>query len=300
MASGGVMPSRKFSGHEGTVSIREYIEDFEWLATANAWTPERAAAFLVVHLDGDAKEFVRQLARTDPLSITTLAGLRDALIHRYENNAAVLRNRREWDERRRLPGESIHAYASGLRSCYDRAFPGPPKPEEPAHGADGDATVAQAEAAAIYKFAAAHRESVLLSKFINGLSVSQRDTLVRDESVLKSSLDDVIKRLARLEAELRATNVQAVSAHSDCDNVSEEQSVAEDGAVAAGAAVQAVSQRARPAKPRQRRGALSTDICRNCGGRGHWARDCASPLVQSELLPRRQGNDKGLATRARC
>jgi len=89
MASAGVMPSRKFSGHEGTVYIREYIEDFEWLVTANAWSPERAAAYLAVHLEGDAKEFVRQLAHTEPLSVKTFAGLREALINRCENNSAV-------------------------------------------------------------------------------------------------------------------------------------------------------------------------------------------------------------------
>ena len=152
MASGGVIPTGKFSGHEGTVCIREYIEDFEWLVTANAWTSERAAAMLAVHLEGDAKEFVRQLTRTDPLSIRTFDGLRDALIRRYESNSAVLRNRREWDERRRLPGESINTYASGLRTCFDRAFPAPPKPEELTHGEQDEAKLQRAEAVAVYKF----------------------------------------------------------------------------------------------------------------------------------------------------
>jgi len=292
MASAGVMPNNKFSGHEGTVSVREYIEDFEWLIVANAWTEERAAAYCAVHLEGDAKEFVRQLARTDPLSVKTFAGLRQALLQRYECNAAVLRNRREWDERRRLPGESINIYASRLRSCYDRAFPGPPPPEELAQDAENETKLKHAEAAAVYKFFLAHRESVLLSKFINGLPALQRDVLVRDESVLKSSLDDVIKRLARLEAELGPSTVQAqaVSAQLVCDTAATEQSSTTTAVTEA--AVQKVSERAKPAKAQRRRGALNTDICRNCEGRGHWAKDCASPRLQ--------GKGVGLANRAKC
>ena len=286
MASGGIMPTARFSGHEGTVSIREYIEDFQWLVTANAWTPERAAAYLAVHLEGDAKEFVRQLARTDPLSIQTFDGLREALIQRYEGNSAVLRNRREWDARRRLPGESINTYASGLRGCFDRAFPAPPKPEELKHDADVGAQRKQAEAAAIYKFFMAHRESVLLSKFINGLSTSQREALICDESVLQASLDEVIRRLARLEAELAPSQVQAVST----DSTATENSPTSEGTT--DATVQGVSERTQPLNSRRRRGAVNSDICRNCQGRGHWAKDCSSPRLQ--------GNGKGLANRAKC
>jgi len=74
----------------------------------------------------------------------------------------VLRNRREFDERRqsRMSHLTITLQLSG--PVATEHFAAPPKLEVLEHDEKGEARLQQAEATAAYKFFTTHRESVLL------------------------------------------------------------------------------------------------------------------------------------------
>jgi len=70
--------------------------------TGNDWTPEIAAMFLAVHLDGAAKAFYSQLALTDPETVRRIT----ALLTRYGGEMAILRRCCVCNECRRRAGET--------------------------------------------------------------------------------------------------------------------------------------------------------------------------------------------------
>ena len=254
-----ILPDCKFDGSD-KVPIRQYLMEFELYTELNEWNDEKAAKYLAVHLTGDAKAFLHELIQSDAAITKSYTSLKERLLERYEGGLATLRYVREWQQRKRNGGEGLHQFVTDLRLKYERAFPAPtPEVEPPA--LEGLSEENKERLAALLKNEnkkgrreeyGEKRELNLKIQFINGLPTNLQEILIVDDGLLKKPLDQIIKRVASIEAEKGGEEpLQPVAG-------------------AAEVHVDGVSRNKRRWGPR------SNDICRRCGSKGHWARSCPS------------------------
>ena len=223
---------------------------------------------------------------------------------RYEGGLALLKYKKEFNARNRKDGETLHSYLSDLRLSYERAYSPPMVDPLPADAnADQKTEHAQQEGALV--FYNRRKNEDILCQFLNGLGKELREVLIRQDDLLKKSVESVLKQISTLEKEQGVTrkvsaaqragkleshvdgaqNIEEVahqqpSLENKLDEILKNQRTFQAAAVKKGG-------KRFPGK--QRPGPKPSDICRACSGRGHWARNCPSlneggagrrPLVQ--------------------
>lgn len=274
------LPQKKFKGSEDPEGIRSYLKYFQLYIDLNGWDDEKAGRFLTIALDGDAQAFLFELPDDDNNYRKSFKALSDKLIQRYEGGLAVLKYMRDWQQRSRRKGEPLNTYLTDLRVMYDRAFPMQKIPDI----ADEDKNkIRLAGAMAIYE---ASKEFAIKAQFVNGLDPSVRDVLVCDEEIMAKPMDQVLRRVAGLETE-RSTPAQrpviaAVAGKAESpDDVSSDihrmvqEELEKSLALVQGTWISRGRGRGR-GRFQGRRGPKPSDICRKCGGKGHWQNKCPS------------------------
>jgi hypothetical protein len=279
-----VLPENKFSGEE---DIRGFLRDFEIFVAVNEWSDVKAGQYLAVFLKDDAKAFYHQQSDTVRKSYKELSR---AFKERYEGGLALLKYKKEFNARNGKDGETLHSYLSDLRLSYERAYSPPTVDPLPADAnADQKIEHAQQEGALVFYN---RRKDGILCQFVNGLGKELREVLIREDGLLKKSVENVLKQISTLEEEQGVTrkvsaaqragkldshvdgaqNVEEVahqqpSLENKLDEILKNQRTFQAAAVKKGGKRFPGKQRPVP-KP--------SDICRACNGRGHWARNCPS------------------------
>ena len=261
-----VLPENKFSGEE---DIREFLRDFEIFVAVNEWSDVKVGQYLAVFLKDDAKAFYHQQSDTVRKSYKELS---QALKERYEGGLALLKYKKEFNARNRKDGETLHSYLSDLRLSYDANA-----------NADQKTEHAQQEGALV--FYNRRKDEDILCQFVNGLGKELREVLIRQDDLLKKSVESVLKQISTLEEEQGVTrkvsaaqragkleshvdgaqNVEEVapqqpSLENKLDEILKNQRTFQAAAVKKGG-------KRFPGK--QRPGPKPSDICRACNGRGH-------------------------------
>lgn len=124
-----------------------------------------------------------------------MLSLKMSLAASSESALAVLTNRKKWHDRSLMDNESRKDYASDLQKCYDLAYPAPPKPQSLAAYAHEDQKLEHCRAMGAYNSFVVHRESVLVSRFMNELPTEERRFLLLTDGVLNWKLDNVVQLL---------------------------------------------------------------------------------------------------------
>ena len=136
----------------------------------------------------------------------------------------------------------------------------------------------------------ARKAEDVLCQFVNGLRRELREILIRQDDLLKTPVETVVKRITTLEEEscgvLKVASVsepsveesptgasKQVSEIEEIINRTLDQKLAQLGRGSEGPLSAAV-RRGGKRTGRQRPGPKPTDVCRVCNGRGHWARSC--------------------------
>jgi len=253
MAQRTVLPDSKFDGSE-RVPIRQYLAEFDLYVELNEWNDARAAKYLAVHLTDDAKAFLHELIQRDATATNSYKALKQHLLSRYEGGLATLRYTREWQQRVKRGDESLHQFLTDLRLKYERAFPSPPVlPPQPDAISDLSEEDNQRLTALLRHEKQAgrpeeyqeRREMSLKVQLINGLPLNLREVLVSDDGLLSKPLEQVVKRVASIEAE-KGGRVQLTAAMTGVTETSQVD------------AVTAESKKWRRAKPK------ADDICQKC------------------------------------
>lgn len=278
------LPQKKFRGAEDPEGIRSYLKYFQLYIDLNGWNDESAGKFLTIALEGDAQAFLFELPDDEKNYRKSFKALSEQLIQRYEGGLAVLKYIRDWQQRTRKKGEPLNTYLTELRVMYDRAFP----IQKVNDLADNDQNkIRLAGAVASYE---AGKEFAIKAQFINGLDPGVRDVLVCDEDILAKPMDQVLRRVAGLEAERHTPSprpvVAAVAGDSDSSVEVQPaiQRIIQQEVEKSLALVQGTSAtwpyrgraRGRGRFQRRRGGPRPTDICHKCGGKGHWQDKCPS------------------------
>ncbi|KAJ7381806.1 hypothetical protein OS493_038927, partial [Desmophyllum pertusum] len=282
-----VLPDVKFSGQE---DVREFLRDFGIFVAVNEWTDEKAGQYLAVYLKDDAKAFYHQQQETVRKSFSELS---NALKQRYEGGLALLKYKREFNSRSRKESEPLHSFLADLRLAYDRAYAPPTVNELPETPNTAQKKVHNEQLGALAFYETRKAEDVLC-QFINGLKKDLREVLIRQDDLLKTPVEIVVKRIATLEEE--RGDVHKVASVSE--SIGGEYPAAATGAgnqfgeieeIVARTVEQKLGQLTRSTQVtplfaavrrggkrtgRQRPIPRPTDICRACNGRGHWARSC--------------------------
>ena len=154
--------------------------------------------------------------------------------------------------------ESLHQFLTYLRLKYERAFPTPPvlppQPEVISDLSEEDnqrltALLRHEKQAGRLEEYQERREMSLKIQLINGLPLNLREVLVSDDGLLSKPLEQVVKRVASIEAKNRG-RVQLTAAMTGVTGTSQVD------------AVTAENKKWRRAKPK------AEDICQKCGGKG--------------------------------
>jgi hypothetical protein len=292
MASKLTLPDSKFSGADDRVGIQQYLRHFQLYVALNEWSDQKAGRYLSVFLTGDAEAFLYELCNEDPEKFkNSYAELSARLVQRYEGGLANLRYRREWQQRVRSREESLNSFLSDLRLLYTRAFPKPNVAD-----IDGE-ELNKARLDGVTDAYNAIRDSAIKGQFINGLGSELRDILVCDDNLLEKPIDQILRRVASIEAEksrVKPTFVAASSTQPDSsitENTADFHKLVEDevqkcfvqaaGRYTPGRGAGRGGTRGRRGfgfrdRGGGSRGPKSDDLCNVCGGRGHWARRCPS------------------------
>ncbi|XP_048583228.1 uncharacterized protein LOC125556701 [Nematostella vectensis] len=202
MGSRTVLPDAKFSGRE---DIREFLRDFEIYVSLNEWQVEKAGQYLAVYLKDEAKAFYHEQEDSVRRSYRALC---KALNYRFEG-LAILKYKKEFAERIRDEGEPLHSYLSALRLAYSRAHV-PPVVETLSEDPTDAQRDRHSRQEAAFDYYNTRAKEDILCQFINGLNSKLREILVRQDDLLKTPIETVIKRIANLEEEQRASNPQQV------------------------------------------------------------------------------------------
>lgn len=278
-----VLPETKFSGEE---DVREFLRDFQIYVAVNEWTDEKAGQYLAVYLKDDAKAFYHQQPETVRKSFSELS---KALKQRYEGGLALLKYKRDFNSRSRKEGEPLHSYLADLRMAYDRAY-APPVVDELPEGASAEQKTTNNKQIGALAYYEARKAEDVLCQFVNGLKKELREILIRQDDLLKTPVETVVKRIATLEEESGGMlKVASVSESSQVDsptrankqaseieeivNRTVEEKLEQMSRSSHGPGAAAV-RRGGKRSGRQRPGPKSTDVCRACNGLGHWARSC--------------------------
>lgn len=267
-----VLPDVKFTGQE---DIREFLREFEIYVSLNEWTDDKAGKYLAVYLKEEAKAFYHQ--QEEPVR-NSYKALSQALVERYEGGLALLKYKKEFNSRVRKDGEALHSYLSALRLSYTRAYTPPtvePLSEEPS----AEERKQYTEQQAALKFYNQRKGEDILCQFINGLNPDLREVLIRQDDLLTTPVETVVKRIDTLEKERGAINqVGAVKQsklpediEGKIDQKVEEKirKLLKPEDLPISAAFRRGGRRTAP-----KRGPKPTDLCRACNGHGHWARNC--------------------------
>lgn len=293
-----VLPERKFSGQE---DIREFLRDFDIYVAVNEWSNEKAGQFLAVFLKDDAKAFYHQQAEVVKKSYSELC---KALKDRYEGGLALLKYKKDFNSRARKDGETLHSYLSDLRLAYERAYSAPVVEaiESTASAAEKKKHAEQEGALAFYN---QRKDEDILCQFINGLRKDLREVLIRQDDLLQTSVEVIVKRVSTLEEErdgiqkIRSVQYPEEPPSNSAGPGSElgeidrlvKQRVQEklDELAKANQTPVAAVKKGGKRFGKQRAGPKPTDVCRGCNGLGHWARSCPSLNEQKAgLSPQHQ------------
>ena len=277
-----VLPESKFSGEE---DVREFLRDFKMYVAVNEWSDEKAGQYLAVFLKDDAKAFSHQQSETVKKSFSELS---EALKQRYEGGLALLKYKRDFNSRSRKDGEPLHSYLADLRMAYDRAYAPlvvDELPDSPS-AAQKKKNNEQIGALAFYE---SRKAEDVLCQFVNGLKKDLRELLIRQDDLLKTPVETVVKRIATLEEEsggmLKVASVSEPSGKVNPTGAEKQVSEIEEMVNktvelkleefrSSQGPLSAAVRRGGRRTGRQRPGAKPTDVCRACNGRGHWARSC--------------------------
>ena len=254
MAQRTVLPDSKFDGSE-RVPVGQYLAKFDLYVELNEWNDAKATKYLVVHLTEDAKVFLHELIQRDATVTNSYKSLKQRLLSRYEGGLATLRYTREWQQRVKRGDESLHQFLTDLCLKYERAFPPPPvlppRPEAINELSEEDnqrltALLAHEKQAGRLEEYQERREMSLKTQLINGLPLKLRGVLVTDDGLLGKPLEQIVKRVASIEAE-KGGRVQLTAAMTGMAEMTQVD------------AVTTKNKKWRRAKPK------SDDICRKCG-----------------------------------
>ena len=281
-----ILPDLKFTGRE---DIREFIREFRLYVELNEWGDDKAAKYLAVFLKEEAKDFYHQQIDEVKNSFESLVG---ALLDRFEGGLALLKYKKDFNSRSRQNGEPLHSYLSALRLLYDKANKAPivqPLTEDPSTAE----RVKNSEQKATLEYYNHRRDEDILCQFVNGLNIESREVLIRQDDLLQTPVETIVKRLANLEEERKALKdegkvsvkgTQVVDKDdSNLDKMVEERIDAKLKELMTNKPRQtpvAAVRRGGKRVPFQQQGPKPTDVCRACNGRGHWARNCPSLNVE--------------------
>ena len=118
---------------------------------------------------------------------------------------ALLKYKKEFNGRVRKDGEALHSYLSALRLAYDRAYRPPPVDPLPTE-ATAEQKNKHLEQTGALKFCNLQRDEDILCQFINGLNPVLREVLIRQDDLLQTPVETVVRRIANLEQEKGAIN----------------------------------------------------------------------------------------------
>ena len=278
-----VLPEAKFSGQE---DVREFLRDFGIYVAVNEWTDEKAGQYLAVYLKDDAKAFYHQQPETVRKSFSELS---NALKQRYEGGLALLKYKRDFNSRSRKEGEPLHSYLADLRLAYDKAYAPPTVDELPAEPSAALKKKNNEQIGALAYYEARKAEDVLC-QFVNGLKKGLREVLIRQDDLLTTPVETVVKRIATLEEEsggvLKVASVsESIGGYNPTGSINKPGEIEEivsrtveqkleQLAGSSQGPLSAAVRRGGKRTGRWRPGPRPTDVCRACKGRGHWARSC--------------------------
>lgn len=115
-----------------------------------------------------------------------------ALQDRYEGGLALLKYKKEFYGRSRQDGEPLHSYLSALRLLYDRTNKPPtvdPLTEDPSTAERKK----NAEQQAVFEYFKRRRDEDILCQFVNGLSSETKEVLIRQDDLLQTPVETVVK-----------------------------------------------------------------------------------------------------------
>ena len=164
------------------------------------WTDEKAGQYrqyLAVYLKDDAKAIYHQQSETVRKSFSELS---KALKQRYEGGLALFKYKRDFNSRSRKEGEPLHSYMADLRMVYDRAYATPVVDQLPESPGASQKNQHNEQLGALSYYEARKDEDVLC-QFVNGLRRELREILIRQDDLLKTPVETVVKRIATLEEE---------------------------------------------------------------------------------------------------
>lgn len=149
---------------DGKASFRDYLRDFNRIATAHGWTPARCAQILPLYLESEAKAAYDSLERIDR---TNWQALLEALGQKFTKSNAKESSRRQLAVRRQLKNESLAEFGLAIKDLVRSAFPDDTFPRQNNQGLN-----IQQKAEAEVKFdrdVAKFRDDLAKDHFRNGL-----------------------------------------------------------------------------------------------------------------------------------
>ena len=172
--------------------------------------------------------------------------------------------------------------------AYDRAYAPPVVDELPESPSAAQKKKHNEQIGALAFYESRKAEDVLC-QFINGLKKDLRELLIRQDDLLKTPVETVVKRIATLEEEsggvLKVASVSEASGKVNPTGADKQVSEIEEMVNktvelkleefrSSQGPLSAAVRRGGRWTGRQRPGPKPTDVCRACNGRGHWARSC--------------------------
>ncbi|CAB4009613.1 Hypothetical predicted protein [Paramuricea clavata] len=112
--------------------------------------------------------------------------------------------KKEFNARNRKDGETLQSYLSDLRLSYERAYSLPivdPLPVD----ANADRKIEHAQQERALVFFNRRKDVDILCQFVNGLGKELREVLIRQDNLLKKSVESVLKQISTLEEEQGVT-----------------------------------------------------------------------------------------------
>jgi len=119
---------------------------------------------------------------------------------------------------------------------------------------------------------------MFLTRFLNDLAAEQRDVLISDDGAKTLIPGAAMRQVVWLEVELGERSIAVRALATDIDIAWSFEGIDINARWSTEISVQVVTsgQRQRYAQP-QRQSRLVADVCRICGGSGHFGKDCPSP-----------------------
>lgn len=245
MLSAGACPV-KADRFDGSGDIDRFLDHFDVVAKANAWSPAVQLLQLPACLSGNAFDFFRRLPEGER---ETVDKLKATLRREYDAQALETDYALLFAARKRQPGESIVDYSEALRSMGRRAYP---------------------------SFSDDQLEILCRSHFINGV-----DEAIRVQLLVGGpdgeSYRQLVRRARQLEQVMAPTVLRRVQNYpaEDGSNVYREMKKdIEKLTAVVGALEMQVSELTVTASSNKRAPRDPPGPCPECGQSGHWRREC--------------------------